>query len=41
LRRSDLSIRSLRPDDADAQCESDEKKKEQSRAKRRKDGVHT
>jgi hypothetical protein len=40
LRRGDLSIRSLSPDDADVQGESHEKKKEQFRAKRRKDGVH-
>jgi hypothetical protein len=40
LRRRDLGIRSLRPDNARAQDESDEKKKEQFRAKGRKYGVH-
>jgi hypothetical protein len=40
LRRRDLGIRSLSPDNANAQDESDEKKKQQFRAKGRKYAVH-
>jgi hypothetical protein len=40
LRRGGLGFRSLSPDNAGAQDESDQKKKAQFRAKRRKYGVH-
>jgi hypothetical protein len=40
LRRRDVVIRSLRPEDANLQDESSQKKKTQLRAKKRKYGVH-